>query len=147
MPGLVNYCWRVLPVEQSASWGDAERFVRWYQTTPLREKYPRVMSNHPGIFFYLDANPWDRRHVEPWTAAAIDHPPAGVLLIWDPEFSVRNSDPQMVVRLDRVVRAGWKSDPRAEWDSDVNEPSAALGQPVLKTPGMWHVFLSPADSR
>jgi hypothetical protein len=146
LPGLVNYCWRILPVQQSESWSEAQRFAQWYQHSPLRKSFPRIMTSHPGIFFYLNANPWDRRQVEPWARQAIDDPPPGVLLIWDPEFSIGNSDPQLVVPLQRVIHAGWLNDRKAEWQSDVNGAGMPLDQPVTKTPGMWHVFLSPAGS-
>jgi hypothetical protein len=143
LPGLVNYCWRILPVRQSDSWSEAQRFAQWYERSPLREKFPRIMTNHPGIFFYLNANPWDRREVQPWARVAIDHPPPGVVLIWDPEFSARNADPMLVVSLKRVIQAGWVNDPSAELQSNVNDPDTPLNQPVMKTPQMWHIFLSP----
>jgi hypothetical protein len=144
LPGLVNYCWRILPVRQSESWSEAEHVVDWYQSSPLRKEFPRIMTNHPGIFFYLNANPWDRREVEPWTRQAIDHPPSGVVLIWDPEFSVSNSDPLLVVPLERVIHAGWVNDRAAEWKSNVNSPAMPLDQPLIQTPRMWHIFLSPS---
>ena len=87
-PGLVNYAYRVLPLAQPASWQEAQQVVQWYQKSPLRREYPRIMSNHPGVFYYLDVSPIDRRCVQPWGPEALDHPPAGVLLLWDPEFSV-----------------------------------------------------------
>jgi hypothetical protein len=146
-PGLVNYCWRVLPVRQSADWRQAQRFAQWYESSPLRAEYPRIMSSHPGIFFYLEANPWDRREVLPWGREAIDHPPPGVMLIWDPEFATQNSDPNLVVSLKRVIRAGWVNDPSAEMGSYVNDPSTPLNEPVLKTPHMWHIFLSPTPAQ
>ncbi|MGD0463151.1 MAG: hypothetical protein ABSB74_11760 [Tepidisphaeraceae bacterium] len=146
LPGLVNYCWRILPVRQSESWSEAQQFAQWYQSSPLRKQFPRIMTSHPGIFFYLNANPWDRRQVEPWARPAIDDPPPGVLLIWDPEFSVGNSDPLLVVPLQRAIHAGWLNDPRAEWQSDVNGAGMLPDQPATKTPRLWHVFLSPAGS-
>ncbi len=145
LPGLVNYCWRILPVRQSESWSEAQRVVDWYESSPLRKEFPRIMTNHPGIFFYLNANPWDRREVEPWTRQAIDHPPTGVVLIWDPEFSVSNSDPLLVVPLERVVHAGWVNDRAAEWKSNVNSPGMPLDQALIQTPRMWHIFLSPSE--
>ena len=120
VPGLVNYCWRVLPVQQTESWNRAEQIVEWYQHSEVREKYPRIMSNHPGVFFYLNASPWDRSRVEPWSPEAIDHPPAGVMLVWDPEFCVRNSDPKLVAPLERLEGAGWIEDGKAAWGSGVN---------------------------
>jgi hypothetical protein len=136
MPGLVNYCWRVLPVKQTESWDKAEQIVQWYEHNPLRQKYPRIMSNHPGIFFYLNASPWDRAKVEPWSPDAIDHPPAGVLLIWDPEFCTRNSDPRLVAPLSRLTAAGWTDDTHADWACGLNGDKFSPHPPT----GDWHML-------
>ena len=142
-PGLVNYYWRVLPVQQTQSWDKAEQIVQWYQQSEVREGYPRIMSNHPGVFFYLNASPWDRNRVEPWSPESIDHPPGGVLLIWDPEFCTRNSDPRLVAPLDRLQKAGWIEDPLAAWGSAVNGADDFPGTPANDSTRLWHVFLGP----
>jgi hypothetical protein len=142
VPGLVNYCWRVLPVQQTQSWGKAEQVVQWYEHSEVRQRFPRIMSNHPGVFFYLNASPWDRSRVEPWSPEAIDHPPAGVLLVWDPEFCVRNSDPKLVAPLERLGRAGWRDDSQATWGSGVNGAEFWPGDSPSDSARIWHIFLS-----
>jgi hypothetical protein len=141
-PCFVNWVYPFMPIKQSSSWAEAERVVRWYQKSPTHIQYPRIMTNHPGIYFYTGYGLWDRRHVEPWTGDAIDHPPARVILLWDPEFCVRNSDARLVAPLSRVLAAGWIDDPRAEL--------GAVGNDVRKTnapldPERWHIFLSPTN--
>jgi hypothetical protein len=137
IPGLVNYCWRVLPVQQTNSWAQAEQVVGWYEHSPLRKDYPRLMSNHPAVFFYFNASPWDESRVQPWNPTALDHPPPGILMIWDPEFCVRNSDPRLVAPLDRLARAGWIDDSHSAWATGVNGPD-----PIRDPSLCWHILLS-----
>jgi hypothetical protein len=148
LPGLVNYPYRILPIQQTPSWAAAQRAVAWYQCSQLKNQFPHVMANHPGVFYYLDASPWDRRIVEPWSGQSVDHPPVGVLLIWDPEFCVRNSDPRLVAPLTRVVDGGWLDDWRAERQSNVNNPPAVeMGTAAMAhSPLVWHIFRSPIDA-
>jgi hypothetical protein len=158
-PGLVNYIWRVLPLEPTTSWLEAQRLVDWYRSTPIREKYPRILTNHPGIFYYLDVSPADRRFVEPWSPGAVDHPPSGVLLLWDPQFCPVNADPRLGVSLQRVMAAGWINDWKSEWKSNVNNPPPWANYKVSPAPPaprdgflpdtnvLWHIFASPVDSR
>ena len=138
LPGLVNYDWRILPMPPTPSWQQAARITGWYQHAPDHAKYPRIMANHPGVYFYLDASPWDRSRVEPWSPQAIDHPPAGVLLAWDPEFCLRNADPKLVASIDRLKRVGWIEDPHAAWASTVNADDLSA-QPSAEN---WRIFVS-----
>ncbi|MGD0387520.1 MAG: hypothetical protein ABSC42_01085 [Tepidisphaeraceae bacterium] len=146
-PGLVNWCYPFLPVKQSANWNQAEKVVQWYEHSRLRSRYPRIMSNHPGIFFYLNASPWDRGRVEPWTPEAIDHPPAGVLLLWDRDFCTQNSDPKLVARLERVQEAGWIDDPGSTRLSDANNPDLPANQLRFDKSDAWKILRSPLDER
>ncbi len=145
-PGLVNCFYPFLPMKQSTGWNQAQKIVHWYQSSRLKSRYPRVMSNHPGIFFYLNANPWDRRQVEPWSPEAIDHPPAGVVLIWDWDFCTRNSDPNLVAPLERVQKAGWIGDEDSTGLSDVNHPDVPLSQLSMDKPDVWEVLRSPSEA-
>jgi hypothetical protein len=146
--GLVNFAWRIVPIQEEKSWQQAHGAVEWYLSSPTRTQYPRVLSNHPGIFYYLDIGPADPNRVEKWRQENVDHPAAGVILIWDPVFAVYNADPNQVVSLQRVMSAGWVEDWRAEWKSNVNNPppgrdgSAASHNPRL----LWHIFRSPIDA-
>jgi hypothetical protein len=158
-PGLVNFVYRVLPLEPPANWLEAQRFVQWYQAHAIHDRYPRVLTNHPGIFYYMDVSPSDRRFVEPWLGTTVDHPPAGVLLLWDPRFSPVNADPALCVSLDRVMAAGWINDWKAQWLSNVNNPPPWANYKITPappaprdnflpdTPMLWHIFLSPRDGR
>jgi hypothetical protein len=145
-PGLVNCCYPFLPVKQSANWNQAEKLVQWYEHSRLRSRYPRIMSNHPGIFFYLNASPWDRGRVEPWSPEAIDHPPAGVLLLWDREFCTQNSDAKLVARLERAEHAGWIDDPGSTGISDANNPDVPANQLRFDKSDAWEVLRSPLDA-
>jgi hypothetical protein len=158
-PGLVNYAWRVLPLEPTTSWLEAQRVVDWYRSDPIQTKYPRILTNHPGVFYYLDVSPSDRRFVEPWSPQAVDHPPAGVLLLWDPQFCPVNADPRLGVSLRRVMAAGWINAWKAEWLSNINNPppwaNYKINPPSPRpadnflpdTDMLWHIFVSPIDSR
>ncbi len=139
LPGLVNFYWRVIPIEPSAGWQQAQRVVAWYKASGLREKYPRVLTNHPGVFYYMDVSPSDRRFVEPWSTEAVAHPPAGVLLLWDSEYCLRNADARFVVPLARVEEGGWVNDWIAQWKSSVDSSQPGASQ--------WHLFCSPVDAR
>ncbi len=155
--GLVNFPWRILPVDEENSWQQAHRAVAWYLAGPLKESYPRVLSDHPGIFYYLDVGPAGNDRVERWCQANIDHPSPGVILLWDPIFAVFNADPKQVITLDRVIRAGWIEDWRAEWSSNVNNPPPWANSNLINrakkpadfdlpdTTTLWHIFRSPLD--
>ncbi|MGD0767186.1 MAG: hypothetical protein ABSB42_03080 [Tepidisphaeraceae bacterium] len=145
-PGLVNCCYPFLPVKQSANWSQAQKLVQWYEHTRLSSRYPRIMTNHPGIFFYLNASPWDRARVEPWSPDAIDHPPAGVLLLWDREFCTQNSDPILVAPLWRVEQAGWIDDPSSTSLSDANNPDVPPNQLRFDKSDVWEILRSPLDA-
>jgi hypothetical protein len=137
-PGLVNFAWRVLPVEPTQSWQSAQRVAAWYQgARALQRQYPRVMSNHPGIFYFLDISPADRGYVEPWSAASIDHPPAGLMLFWDSRFCLENADARYVVPLQRVKDAGWILDRAAELKCQFESHQSSDDE--------WHIFRSPVD--
>jgi hypothetical protein len=118
-PGIVNWTYPFIPLKQSASWSQAEKFVRWYESSKLKQTHPRILCNHPGIFFYMGSSPWDRRFVEPWTPEAVDHPASDLVLLWDRDFCLGNSDPKMVIPIDRIKAAGWIEDAAAVELSDV----------------------------
>lgn len=157
-PGSVNYVWRVLPLQQPTSWIEAQRLVDWYEHSPIRARYPRIMTNHPGVNYFLDVSPTDSRYVVGWSKWNIAHPRPGTILFWDPEFSVHNSDQNLVVPLQEVIAAGWVNDWPAEWKSNVNNPPPWANYKVLErvaepkdkslanTPMLWHIFESPTGN-
>jgi hypothetical protein len=142
VPGVVNWVYPFLPLKQSASWSQAEKFVAWYGGSEFRKSYPRVLCNHPGIYFFLGVSPWDRRAVVPWWPDAIDHPEAGVVLVWDRDFCTTNSDPRLVATLDRVRKAGWVEVDSAEGLSDVNHADVPKVQLKWDREDEWRIFVA-----
>jgi hypothetical protein len=142
VPGVVNWIYPFLPLKQSASWSQAEKFVAWYQTSRFRNEFPRVMCNHPGIYFYSDRSPWDRRVVQPWAPEAIDRPVPDVVLVWDREFCTQNSDPKLVASLHRIANAGWVEDRAAEALSDVSFPNVPPKQLKWDHPDELKIFVA-----
>lgn len=109
-PGAVNCYWRVLPVGESTSWAEARQMAQWYDSSPVRQNFPRILTNHPGIYVYMDVNPADPTRVEQWKPENFRHPTPGVLLFWDPVFSVFNSNPRQIYPLALVRSDGWIED-------------------------------------
>ncbi len=140
VPGVVNWVYPFLPIRQSASWSQAEKIVRWYEGSKLRGEYPRIMTNHPGVYFYLNVSPWDRRFVAPWSMEDIERPQTGVLLLWDREFCTRNSDPKLVATIQRIKQAGWVEDAGATGLSDANWADIPPGQLRFDQQDQWVIF-------
>jgi hypothetical protein len=141
LPGLVNYYWRVVPLSESGDWSAARQVAQWYESSAIRPNFPRILCNHPAVFYFLDQNPLDKKRSAAWLGENIDHPPAGVVLVWDPIYSIYNANPRAVMTLERVTKAGWVRDRRAELKSAVNDllPADAF-------PRQWHIFRSPLDA-
>jgi hypothetical protein len=127
-PGILNWIYPFIPLKQSASWSQAEKFVRWYDDSGFKHSHPRILCNHPGIYFYMNVSPWDRKHVEPWTQEGVDHPQGDLVLLWDRDFCLGNSDPKMVITVDRIKAAGWVEDRSAEGLSDVATADVPKGR-------------------
>jgi len=63
-----------------------------------------------------------------------------VLLVWDPIYSVFNSDPRAVVKLSSVLQNGWIDEP------DLHMNLALPGDVSQPPEKRWHIFLSPHDA-
>jgi hypothetical protein len=138
VPGLVNYYWRVLPLQQAPSWICAQQFVAWYRgDLAVHRDYPHILTNHPGIFFYLDVSPSNPKYVQAWSRDAAAHPEPGMILVWDRIFCEFNADSNYVAPLQAVYAAGWVEDNEAERASAADRPE--LGDDP------WHIFRSPLD--
>jgi hypothetical protein len=154
-PGCVNYFYRVLPLELPTRWLEAQRAVAWYEHSPLKIAYPRVMVAHPAVFYFLDISPTDPNRVEQWTANNATHPPAGTIAFWDPESSMGNADRARIISLSTLMQGGWVNDVRSEWKSNVNNPPPWANYKVTNPPKapmdsllpdtsmLWHIFESP----
>jgi hypothetical protein len=160
VPGSVNYAWRVLPMDQSTEMFQASQIVDWYESAAakqIRAQYPKVLTSHPGVSYYLDAIALRLPVTVYWSPGAIDDPPNGTILLWDPVYCTQNASADLVVQLDRVMQHGWINDWPAEWKSNVNNPppwaNYKISNPpprpkdmsLENTPTLWHVFFSPRD--
>jgi hypothetical protein len=137
LPGCVNFAYRVLPLQSNGSWIVANEIVDWTRTTPLRKDYPRLLANHPGIFYYLDVSPIDTRFVQPWSRDAVEHPQPGMILLWDPEYCLHNASAEYVVPLQTALDAGWIDQPNLD----------AVFRLSSDPSNQWHILLSPSATR
>jgi hypothetical protein len=112
-PVAVNRVYRVIPLSYSQDWVEAHDIADWLAHTPLRQKYPRVLAAHPGIFFFLDMSMTDPLRAREWTCKTIDAVPPGTILVWDSVYGVYNADTNRSVKLDEILRAGWQPLPSA----------------------------------
>ena len=162
LPALANhFLYTVVPLRQTEDWRRAKAVAEWYQGEPgLRERYPRLLASHPGIYYYLDLSFTDRRHVVEWLTSNVESPPAGTLLVWDPVYGVFNADQLKSIKLDAIRANGWV--PRRLSipgfydlsESDLLVLNRLKAGPSLSdsTVGVepaqddfWHLFLSPRD--
>ena len=136
-PVLINVIYPAVPIHLDADWQKARRFAQWYQGSDVRRSYPNVIAAHPGICYFLDYDPNGAGRTVGFTRGTIEHPPAGALLVWDPEFSGRNANVEETATLDDIRKAGWL--PAPSFDELLNGPA------VSDAENYWHVFRSPSD--
>jgi hypothetical protein len=141
LPLTVNLHYRVLPITPSEDMVLAEHAANWYRQWPGRAEHPWVMSAHPGVWYYLDISPTDRRVARPWTRSTIQDIPPGTVLIWDPVYALYNADRRLSVTLEQIEQAGWvrilslpSEAPDRGWRVYIS-PSTGHSSPKLPTQG------------
>lgn len=102
----VVFGYRVLPLTLSDDMLYMKEFASWYDNWPLREKFPRLMAAHPGVFYFMDMSMTDRRAV-PWEKAVVTSPPEGVVSLWDPVYGHYNADARKSVVFSDFDQNGW----------------------------------------
>jgi hypothetical protein len=130
LPIAANRIYQVVPLVPDVDWLRAKRAVTWYQHSGLNNDFPKIATAHQGIFYFLDVAPTDGRRIVEWRKDELDHPKPGTLVIWDPMYSIYNSDAKRSVPVDELRQAGW---------IDITDNVATIG------PG-WHVLISPMDA-
>ena len=106
-PILINVVRPVAPVSLPQDWTVARDLATWCDSSPIRAAHPRIMAAHPGIFYFLDISPCDRRRIEPWTPTSLSSAPAGTLLLWDPLYPAQNASAEHAITIEQVRAAGW----------------------------------------
>jgi len=124
-PGLMNWVIPVVPYVMVPDWQSSQRLVQWYLASPLRRDYPRLLFSHPGVEYYLNAQADDPIRSTPCMKSTVAADKPGYLLMWDPDYSTKNSDPNLDVTAEDAINAGWRP---------ISLPS--------RIGGSWKLFLS-----
>ena len=130
-PIAANAMRPVVPIPLSPEWVVARDIAAWCNSPEIRHGHPRLMAAHPGIFYFLDISPCDRRRIEPWTPASLQSAPAGTLLLWDPIYPSQNASADHAITHDQIVAAGWQ---------ELRQEKLPPGEQT-KVP--WHVYVRP----
>ncbi|HEY8669176.1 MAG TPA: hypothetical protein VIL86_21180 [Tepidisphaeraceae bacterium] len=145
-PILTHFIYPVLPLQYSPDWRQAERIARWYQHDALREKYPFVLTSHPAMLLFLDISISESGKARDWSKQTVATPPPSTILIWDPSYSVYNSDKKRVVPLPEIIDAGWINVADAERNAGIELSMEDVHRPLREQTHSWHIFLTPANS-
>jgi hypothetical protein len=130
-PILINLIHPVTPVSLPPDWIVARNLAAWCNSSEIRTSHPRLMAAHPGIFYFLDISPCDRRRIEPWTPASLRNSPASTLLLWDPLYPAQNASAEHAMTLNQVRASGWVELP---------QPRVSLSEGNEQN---WHVYVRP----
>jgi hypothetical protein len=124
LPAIVNVFWPLVPVHPTEDWKVARRFAELYRATALHVRFPHVIASHMGIYYYLDIDPRSHNRSDGFARSAIQNPPEGAILVWDPIFSASNANTDNTASLEMIRDAGWGEHP---------ELSDRIG-------AGWHIF-------
>ena len=149
LPALALLFHPVLPLRRPAHWAVAEQVAVEYRVRLAPEGYTKVMAAHPAVFYYLGVSPTDKTRVIDWTREAVENPPPGTVLVWDPIYGPRNAHTDRALTSDEIVAAGWV--PMPELDQRLARTvDAAVATPTpdpaerIAVGGGWRVFVSAA---
>ncbi len=106
LPVVINRAFIVLPLHYADDWISAQHAADWVLHTPLRARYPKLATCHPGIPYFLDLSPAEPSIVF-WRRDRLMNPPDGTILIWDWVYGTHNSSRELIITLDDLATAGW----------------------------------------
>jgi hypothetical protein len=107
--GLANAVYPILPLQPKPDedYARAQRFVDWYRRTNLGETYPRVCTAQVFIYYLLDVSPLDETRALEFRRDKVKPPPPETILVWDPVYSLYNSDATRSIPVEELLEAGW----------------------------------------
>jgi hypothetical protein len=148
-PALALAAQPVLPLRTPDHWQVARTFVEEYRRGLATQAYPRVLTAHPAVFYYLGVDPQDESATVEWHKATVSSPPTGTVLVWEPIYAARNAHGDRSITLEDVRRAGWVPEPALDQTlASVAARKQRRPSPdpeaVLSSGEGWHVFRSPA---
>ncbi len=107
-PIAAHMAYPVFPIGPAADDRLAKQVVAWLKSQDaLREQYPMLAAGLPHLFVQLDLDKLDKRHIVDSSQKSVANPPPGVIFVWDPVYSVYNSDERFVVTEDMLKENGW----------------------------------------
>ena len=149
LPALALLIHPVLPLRRPAHWAVAEQVAVEYRVRLAPEGYTKVMAAHPAVFYYLGVSPTDKTRVVDWTRQAVENPPPGTVLVWDPIYGPRNAHADRALTADEIAKAGWVPMPELDArlartvDTAVATPTPDPAERIA-VGGGWRVFVGPA---
>ena len=78
--------------------------ARWYERSELSRTHPRLMSDHPIIWYTLDLNPQKKGGGKD----RIREPEPGSAFLWHDIYSTHNADDRYIVPADLPPKHGWR---------------------------------------
>lgn len=141
-PIAANLVFTVLPLKLQRDWQIAKEVAGWVTQLPERSSYPKVVSSHPGVYYYLDQSPtsWSRD-------AILKQPTPGTILVIDDMYASYNADSSRSITTDEIIKAGWVIEDRADHLLDIRpEPKpneTTIAWQFRSKWSNWRVFRSP----
>ena len=107
--GLSNAVYPIVPLipKPDEDYAKAKRFVDWYRRTGLSQRYPRVCAAHVFVYYFLDVSPTDPVRGLEYVRGKLDPPPPGTIVVWDPVYSLYNSDARRSIAVEELLASGW----------------------------------------
>jgi hypothetical protein len=140
-PMVANIFVHAVPVYFAHDWETARDMVAWYNGSSLRATHPKVMTSHPGVYYFLGVNAYGSPNVQAWGRQSARARPNDAVLIWDPIFGGKNACAEFAVELDEIRKAGWLEVDVPKVAEDSPEiPPEALANPADPR-RYWHVFI------
>ena len=113
-PIVVNAVHPIVPVHLREDWQMVRKVADWYRQDPsFPARYPKVMTAHPGISYFLDI---DRYNTCFDTRTLHAHEP-GTILMWSPVHGDKNSAADRAFPLEDVAKNQWIEAPGDRADS------------------------------
>lgn len=129
---LANVVYPIVPLEPKPDedYAKARRFVEWYERSGASTRYPRICAAHVFVYYFLDVSPTDPARAVEYIREKVAPPPPGTLLVWDPVYSLYNSDERRSIPVQALLDAGWIEMSSGQfvaegWRILVSEPATA----------------------
>jgi hypothetical protein len=107
--GLANAVYPIVPLvpKPEEDYAKAKAFVDWYRRSDVEARYPRLCAAQVFVYYFLDFSPTDRTRGLEYVRGKLDAPPPGTIIVWDPVYSLYNSDARRSIPAEELLASGW----------------------------------------